>query len=597
MKRLLREYAWRILLLHLLVLAAVVAMVVAASREVYYQARQQAIQQAAARQRLLAWQTARGIESYYRTIFDTLDLIKRGNEQSDRNDRPLLLPRTPLGIVPLLWHQLDNRVTTLFAVDRVNHRVVGVYPHTDAASAQRAADHCKSWLKDVDAPTLSPLQRMDGEWVHLLCVPAPGPTGMAGRVLLVAVVPISGVELQFLANINRDRTHDVILADQSGLVMSASQSRLVGRNLFKDVDDEQLKAIANDFIAKGKPGSDTLDRRSRIGGRSLSPRLIQAEPIEIAGRYWSVLLSSNLTEVDQVVGNLFRRATWWAAFVVVAMTGILVSTSTQMIRSRLKLEQLKNELLGRELTQARRIQLAWLPERKPAIKSYDIAAVNRPASHVSGDFYDWFELPDGRLVVTIGDVTGHGIAAAFLMATTQLLVRTSMMRLGDPGLCLEEVNRELCAQPFNGQFVTALILVLDPGRNCAHAAAAGHFPPLVSDGQEFHPAPLETELVLGVEMSATYHTTRFELPSAFALLLYTDGVVEARSKQGQCFRRDRLIGSIKSQTSSAQELTDDIIQGVEQFRGDTELNDDLTLVAICSSNHPLEQPAGPAAGQ
>ena len=101
-------------------------------------------------------------------------------------------------------------------------------------------------------------------------------------------------------------------------------------------------------------------------------------------------------------------------------------------------------MLQREVSQAREIQLAWLPGAGSKVRAFDIAAANTPASQISGDFYNWFELPDGRVVVNIGDVTGHGIAAAFLMATTQLLVRTTMLRVGDPGRCLEEVNCQLC---------------------------------------------------------------------------------------------------------------------------------------------------------
>ena len=95
-------------------------------------------------------------------------------------------------------------------------------------------------------------------------------------------------------------------------------------------------------------------------------------------------------------------------------------------------------------------------------RSVDLAAANFPANHISGDFYNWFELPDGRVAVVIGDVTGHGMSAAFLMATTQLLVRTTMQRVTDPAACLEEVNRQLCTLVFNEQFVTLQILVLDP---------------------------------------------------------------------------------------------------------------------------------------
>ena len=104
-----------------------------------------------------------------------------------------------------------------------------------------------------------------------------------------------------------------------------------------------------------------------------------------------------------------------------------------------------------------------------------------PRAHISGDFYNFFELPDGRTAVVIGDVTGHGMSAAFLMATTQLLVRSTMERMEDPGKCLAEVNRLLCTQAFNGQFVTMQLLVIDPSRRTIELATAGHPAPLLAE--------------------------------------------------------------------------------------------------------------------
>src|SRR5262245_40878248 len=118
------------------------------------------------------------------------------------------------------------------------------------------------------------------------------------------------------------------------------------------------------------------------------------------------------SDVDAAVAKFFRRALIGAGVIIVAMTMILVSTSTTMIRSRLKLERVQHEMLTRELDQAREIQLMWLPEQNSDNPfPLDIAAVNRPASRVSGDFYNWFELGDGRICVVIGDVTGHGLPA------------------------------------------------------------------------------------------------------------------------------------------------------------------------------------------
>ena len=165
------------------------------------------------------------------------------------------------------------------------------------------------------------------------------------------------------------------------------------------------------------------------------------------------------------------------------------------------------------MNQARDIQLNWLPKEPCCRMPIDVAAVNRPANRISGDFYNWFDLADGRTVVVIGDVTGHGMAAAFLMATTQLLVRSTMTRVNDPGECLEEVNRQLCTQGFNGQFVTMTLLVLDTTQHTIHLATAGHPAPLVCDGEGFRKMEIEPELVLGIDFDARYPTSRLLLPA------------------------------------------------------------------------------------
>ncbi len=283
---------------------------------------------------------------------------------------------------------------------------------------------------------------------------------------------------------------------------------------------------------------------------------------------------------DSLVAGVFRNAVLWSGLVIAAMTAMLVSTSTQMIRSRLKLERMKNQLLDRELWQAREIQLAWLPQISKALAGFDVGAVNEPAGHISGDFYDCFELPDGRLGLTIGDVTGHGMSAAFLMATTQLLIRTSMRDVGDPGRCLTEVNRHLCVQVFNGQFTTALVLVLDAQQREVLVASAGHFPPLLRTGDRLGPLDVQSQLVLGVQEDEAYVTQRFHLPEEFTLLLYTDGVVEATGSGRDRFGPQRLANCLASCDGAAQELVRTVLAAVRQFTGSRETTDDLTVVAV-----------------
>ena len=166
------------------------------------------------------------------------------------------------------------------------------------------------------------------------------------------------------------------------------------------------------------------------------------------------------------------------------------------------------------MQEARRIQLAWLPDRERSSDGLQIATVNHPASHISGDFYNFFDLPDGRTALVIGDVTGHGMSAAFLMATAQLLVRTTLPGYCDPAACLAEVNRQLCTQVFNGQFVTMVVAIIDRDNRRLEIASAGHPPPLINDGAGFRVLPMDTNFLLGVEPDAEFSSLHLRPGSA-----------------------------------------------------------------------------------
>jgi sigma-B regulation protein RsbU (phosphoserine phosphatase) len=331
-----------------------------------------------------------------------------------------------------------------------------------------------------------------------------------------------------------------------------------------------------------------------LTSKAIRLRMFTIEPIALPGKRSALIISSWLDDVNAVASATFRRAAVGTAVVLLIVTGILFSTSVQLIRGRLRLERLRHQMITKELNQARKIQLAWLPSAESGcLSACDIAAANRPASHVSGDFYDWFELDHCRVAVTIGDVTGHGMSAAFLMATTQLLVRTTMRRVQDPAQCLDEVNRQLCAASFSGQFVTMLVAVIDTNRNELQIAAAGHYPPMLSE-REPHGAsvaygarslPMEAALVLGVEPEAPFSTGRFPLQPGCGLLFYTDGVIEARSPGGEYFTTAgvrRALEGVKADQgpTRAQDTVDAVVAAVEQFRGARELLDDLTVVAV-----------------
>lgn len=592
----LRRFARTILLLHLVLLAVLLAVVFFASREVYQSAREQALEQARKQQSLLASQTASGLKGYYEAIFGDLDLLKPIQpDEEEVDDRvpegdpadltsKLLGPRNQQS--PLLSSQLNGRVAHLALVQKGKHLIRPIGKQATNPPLQQLIDYSGKWIDSLDKATISPLEQFGDRGFNLVGVPF----GAKKNLVLIASVPVRAAAKRFFDEVNRSNINGALLLDDRMTIMAASRASLIGSSAF-NAADPQVKSAMQDLGKTEGMGTALLTSPFKIGGENFAPSMVSVEPVRILDKQWYVVIASRLSDVDAIVSRLFHRAVLWAVFVAVSMAAILVSTAVGLIRNRARMDRLRHEMLERELKQARDIQLAWLPQRRMKGAAVELATVNHPASRISGDFYNFFDLPDGRTVVVIGDVTGHGMSAAFLMATTQLLVRTTMPQSRDAGHCLEEINRQLCTQMFNGQFVTLLVLVLDPDHNRLEIAAAGHPYPLISDGESFQPLKLESNLVLGVERDTTYTSEKFDLPPQATLLLYTDGVIDAQSPTGERYGLDRLRRSIYGRLDGAQSVVDAVVNNVNRFRDDCPLCDDLTLVAIQLQPKPAAEPA------
>ena len=588
-----RRYVRWVLTVHLALLALVAAGVFFVAREVYDHSRQQAIEQARGRHELIARQTSRAIEGHYSAILADLKLLSHAK----KDERVAEGLKGMWVMAPVLWNEMGQRVSHLLRVNPQTMEALATYP--EGASAKlRAAEILgepvnREWLKGVAGPAVSPYRADAGGGYSLAAVPVE----LDGSVL-VAVVPYGNVRRSFLDTINEQDAITVLVLEDAPTIGSAAA--FPGSIGFVDqIGDPKVRQAAETILEENRRGSVILPvpasgyargegnplgpvDRSRVSGRmNLKPRLFVIEPLNLPGKRAVIVVSSWMSEVDRVVAATWRRAAIGAGAILLVVTGLVISTAIQLIRARVRLERERHAMLRKELDQARQIQLAWLPSAERGCpRACDIAAANRPASHVSGDFYDWFELDGCRVVVTIGDVTGHGMAAAFLMATTQLLVRTAMRRTGDPGACLEEVNRQLCGAGFGGQFVTMLVAVVDADRGEVEVASAGHYPPLVVETGSLHPLPVEGNFVLGVESDVAYVAERFRLAPGANLLLYTDGVIEARSTSGEHFAAGRLRRALDGRHATAQEMVDAVVAAVDEFRGGRELQDDLTLVAV-----------------
>ncbi|HEV3464679.1 MAG TPA: SpoIIE family protein phosphatase, partial [Actinomycetota bacterium] len=183
------------------------------------------------------------------------------------------------------------------------------------------------------------------------------------------------------------------------------------------------------------------------------------------------------------------------------------------------------------------LQAAVLPADFPTVPGLDAAALYRSASEVAqvgGDFYDLFALDDGRVAAVIGDVCGKGVAAARHTVRLRYELRTLLEDGRPPGRALTAFNRRVQEEFVEDEYATLLLLVLDPATGAVSWSSAGHPAPLAT-GATPRSLAFAGSLPVGLFGDATYRTARFTLPPARCLVLYTDGVVEARNPEGQEF--------------------------------------------------------------
>jgi sigma-B regulation protein RsbU (phosphoserine phosphatase) len=239
-------------------------------------------------------------------------------------------------------------------------------------------------------------------------------------------------------------------------------------------------------------------------------------------------------------------------------------------------------LLDSELSIASRIQQSFLPQRAPQTQQVELAAIMRPARHVGGDFYDYFTLNDHSLALALGDVSGKGIPAALFMATTRTLLKAVAHRTAQPGQALTQVNAMLRQENRELMFATLFFGLLNPQTGELAYANASHLPPLlVSANGSISEIPKSGNLMLGAISGHTYRTLQTTMPPESKLIVFSDGITEARNHAGDLFGSQRLREIVSELgPSNAQATLDHIIAAVEAFtRGRVQADDWTLLVA------------------
>ena len=320
----------------------------------------------------------------------------------------------------------------------------------------------------------------------------------------------------------------------------------------------------------------------------------------LGGLHW--YLRHAFRPLNEVIGILNALARGDTRLPVLATTpsrvdeiGRLAGAAEQFRQAQQARVQLT--ALRQELHIATRIQRSLLPERFPERPEFDLCAELHTVGEVGGDFYDFFDLPDGRLGLVIADVSDKGIAAALFMAIARTVIRAIAQIVPAPGACLEQANALLSKDNTAAMFVTTFYGVLDPATGEFRYANAGHNPPYHIVRGKVAALARTGGMALGAIEDLAFAERNMLLHPAESLLLYTDGVTEAFDARGEQFGAARLEAALAAAPTDPRQMIAAVVGAVDAFAGSAPPADDLTLLAMTYRGSAAAGLAPPRAGE
>jgi phosphoserine phosphatase RsbU/P len=262
-------------------------------------------------------------------------------------------------------------------------------------------------------------------------------------------------------------------------------------------------------------------------------------------------------------------------------SGVAVSIQNAQMHQRL----LANQRFEQQLEMASIIQQGFLPRNFSFIPKgmpFEIAARNLPASMVGGDLYDCIELRKGLLGFTIGDVSGKGVPAALYMARLISDFRFYAHQFEDPIPTMQILNKMLAERSQQGMFVTMIYLTLDIERGLLSYVNGGHIPPLLyrGDTKKINRLDGGEGIPLGIRTPTDFNEERITLQEKDTLILFSDGILDAKNSAGERFSVEKLEKIIYGKWDTAEKLVSKIIAGVRKHTGGERQFDDITIMVF-----------------
>lgn len=300
-------------------------------------------------------------------------------------------------------------------------------------------------------------------------------------------------------------------------------------------------------------------------------RLLIAVPLSIKSDFFGAMLIEEMED-----GHRFRSRR------IEIINGIAQQAALAIQNDLFQREMVVRERLETEVQLARQIQQTFIPSVLPVYPNWNLAARWRTARQVGGDFYDVIELPNEKLGIFIADVADKGMPAALFMALTRTLVRAAVLEMDSPAEAVHRVNDLLLPDTSHqGMFVTAVYGELDMKAGTFTYVNAGHNPPFLVRTNGGVEKLSRTAVALGVTETPNIMQKTLTFSKGDTLFLYTDGLTEAFTSDGEQFGDDHLVDVLKSaQMQSVDEILLSVEEQLNDFIGDEPLGDDLTMMVI-----------------
>jgi sigma-B regulation protein RsbU (phosphoserine phosphatase) len=311
----------------------------------------------------------------------------------------------------------------------------------------------------------------------------------------------------------------------------------------------------------------------------------------IFGSLITMLVSRNLTlpfgEIIQTLRGVrngqFDKKVRVTTNDEIGYTGDVINEMTEGLIERERMQQ--------SLNLAREVQQNLLPKSNLKVNGFDIAGKSVYCDETGGDYYDFISIEDAdkqKIGVAIGDVSGHGISSALLMATVRSSLRQRASLPGSTAKIITDVNRQLVQDvEDSGQFMTMFFLALNTATRQLEWVRAGHDPAIIYDpGSDSFSELGGSGIALGVDGGWSYEDNKkTDFSNGQIIFLSTDGIWEARNKKGEMLGKKPILNLIRQNASSdATQIIDAIFDILDKFIGEVKIEDDITSVIIKMQN-------------